>query len=360
MSNLVCVTSTQSTGCTFIDWSIHWLSGTDTFYSVTDGIIKLTDSPLGVANAHGHKRNHPKGFDQTKDVVDQLKAVDYHGILSMYPVALKIDASARELGIPITESHVFDANNMDSITEFSRQDFAKCWDYCQDNNIKIIFVAPSITNPVYFLTGRSLDRQLLNEKPYSSSDEFMQDYLNIFFKESLTVWEDSYGLKNKWDLREFLALNLRPYNMLTPNQYIDFAQQHLYIDSQEIWYNGKEVMFDIMQYLNIKVDMGRLPHWEDQYKVWQGMQTKILKFSWNYEYICDCIVKNFYYNLSSYNLTLQQEALIQHLLIFKYGLNLKSWGLDKFPNNTQDLHLLLEPNRAHKVDDIYNTLKGKE
>jgi hypothetical protein len=359
MSNIFCVTSTQSTGCTFIDWSIHWLSGADTFYSITSGVIKLTDSPLSNINAHGHKRNHPKGFAQTKDAVDHLTNTTYNGELSIYPVALKIDASAKELGIPITESHVFDANNMDSITDFSQQDFAKCWDYCHDNNVKIIFVSPSSTNPVYFLTGRSLDRQLLNEKPYASIDDFMQDYLNIFFKESLTVWEDSYGLRNKWDLREFLALNLRPYNQLTQNEYIDFTQQHLYIDSQEIWHDGERTMVDIMQYLGINLDKTRLPQWEDQYRIWQAMQTKILKFSWNYEYICDCIVKNFYYNLSSYNLTLQQEALIQHILIFKHGLNLKSWGLEKFPNNTQDLHLLLEPNRAHKVEDIYN-IKGKQ
>jgi len=53
-------------------------------------------------------------------------------------------------------------------------------------------------------------------------------------------------------------------------------------------------------------------------------------------------------DLSRFELNLNQEASIQHVLIYKYDLNLKTWGLEKFPNNTKKLHELLEPN-IHKI-----------
>ena len=49
---------------------------------------------------------------------------------------------------------------------------------------------------------------------------------------------------------------------------------------------------------------------------------------------------------------LWQEAIVQHILIYKYNLNLKNWQLKKFPDNTQDLHKLLETN-IHPTKILY-------
>lgn len=67
-------------------------------------------------------------------------------------------------------------------------------------------------------------------------------------------------------------------------------------------------------------------------------------FSRNFDNIIDAIVNNRFMSLSRYRLDLIKEALIQSALITKYNLNLMCYGLDKFPDNTQDLHSLLEPN----------------
>ena len=66
------------------------------------------------------------------------------------------------------------------------------------------------------------------------------------------------------------------------------------------------------------------------------------------------IVDNFYYDIGEYKLNIAQEAAIQHVMLYKYNLNFKIWQLEKFPNNTQDLHKLLEPNTFHKLDNLYN------
>jgi len=49
--------------------------------------------------------------------------------------------------------------------------------------------------------------------------------------------------------------------------------------------------------------------------------------------------------------------MMQHALIYKHGLTLKGWGLENFPDDTKDLHQLLEPNVYHDVEDLYNCLK---
>ena len=47
------------------------------------------------------------------------------------------------------------------------------------------------------------------------------------------------------------------------------------------------------------------------------------------------------------------------MIIYKHNLGLKTWQLEKFPANTQDLHTLLESNTLHNLDDIYGLLKDK-
>jgi hypothetical protein len=343
---MFCVTSTHSAGCTFVDWSVHWLSGAEVFYNTELRLIELTLNPLGSVNAHGHKRNHPKGSKQTKYYIDCFNKITNDHLLSFYPTALKIDMCAEDLSIHVDQ---LTATAMDSILAYQEKDYAKIWDLCSRNNVNIVYISPA-DNPVYFSINRSLDRQLLKEIPYTSKEEAQLDYLNVFFKESFAEWQ-AKGLTNKWDLREFLALNLRPYLQKT-NPYIDFALPHLYIDSQELWYNGYNALCKIMDYLDIKIDSSRIQHWLLIYKQWQDRQLEILKFTWNLDHICKSIVDNYYYPLES--LDLQQEAIIQHVLIFKYGMNIRGWGLEKFPNNTQDLHKLLEVNTIHTVKDIYN------
>ena len=71
MKKLVCCTSNYSVGCTFLDWSIHFLSGQDKFFSVDKNTwIDLINNPLNILNAHGHQKNHPSGFDSTKKFVE--------------------------------------------------------------------------------------------------------------------------------------------------------------------------------------------------------------------------------------------------------------------------------------------------
>ena len=105
-----------------------------------------------------------------------------------------------------------------------------------------------------------------------------------------------------------------------------------------------------MDFCELPIDQARLDSWLVVYREWQQLQLNILEFTFNYQHIVDAIVNNWYYKLD--NLTFEQEIVIQHCLIYQHGLNLQTWQLEKFPDNTQQLHRLLEPN-THKIESIY-------
>ena len=96
-----------------------------------------------------------------------------------------------------------------------------------------------------------------------------------------------------------------------------------------------------MNWVELPIDNDRYNQWVPIYEDWQQIQMNSLRFQYNYKHIVDCVVNNWSYNI---DLTFDQEVVIQHLLIYQHNLNLKTWQLKKFPGNTKDLHLLLEPN----------------
>jgi hypothetical protein len=61
-------------------------------------------------------------------------------------------------------------------------------------------------------------------------------------------------------------------------------------------------------------------------------------------------------DLNRFNLDIVQEAAIQHILLYKHSLSIKTWQLEKF-NNTKQINALLEPNTYHEVKDIYGVRK---
>ena len=89
MNQIACITSTSSLGATFVDWSIHYLSGKDKYFSTVDQQwVPLTFDPLIQSNAHKHKKNHPSGWQDTKISIETLKKQSE--FVSFYPYPLQV------------------------------------------------------------------------------------------------------------------------------------------------------------------------------------------------------------------------------------------------------------------------------
>lgn len=344
---IFCVSSIQSLGCTFLDWSLHFLSGQDYFYSTkSQSWIELKQNPLSELNSHGHKKNHPPGSANSIKCIDLLSQLDSNKLYSLYPVQLDIVAAINNLDYTIDQ--LKDPEVFNKVKNFQSQDYLKTFKHCVDNNVKIIFLAMAPEVSLYRIKIRQLDRFLTKNQAPSSTDDLVEELQKIFFSDSIDTWKN-LGLTNIWDVRERMALDSRPFDyQMDPV----LPMPHLRIDCRDWWLQGPKVISKALTFLGLTVDADRLEQWLPIYYQWQAIQAAAVEFCYYIDHIVDAIVKNIYFEI---DLSFEQEAVVQHCLIYKHNLNLKTWELKKFPNNTQDLHKLLEPN-IHPVQDIYSRL----
>ena len=149
----ICITSQQPVGCTFIDWSIHFLSGQTTFFNANDNQwIELTCNPLDQVNAHNHKKNHPAGLDETNKTLDQFDQQET-GVFTAYPQLLLFNQTAKKLNLtPDKNNSNPDINNQ--ILEYQQQDYADLFKMCAQRDTKIIYVDSSPEIDLYYTNFR--------------------------------------------------------------------------------------------------------------------------------------------------------------------------------------------------------------
>jgi hypothetical protein len=342
MSKLVCSTSWHPVGCTFLDWSINYLSGQNKILNRNLGWIKLVDNPVQKINAHGHKKNHPSGFDQTVECVDFLRKQS--DLVTLYPFPLSADLAAAKLGKDMSN---INASDWQQIKDYSIHDYNQTLQWLSDQGADIVFVSLNKSLVVYQnIEIRSLDRLFHINHPAKTFQDVRDSLDQVFFKDSTAQWK-KLNLVHSWDIRERLALDTRPFDLIVEN--VNLAVEHHWVDCQELWHNGTEKILEILSWLRLEVDQSRLKNWYKIYAQWQSLYLKKLSFQFNYQHIVDCVVNGWSFPI---NLTFDQEVVIQHCLIYQHNLNLKTWRLEKFPSNTIELHQLLEPN-FHPIAKIY-------
>jgi hypothetical protein len=344
--NVVCTTSKNSVGCSFVDWSINFLSGNNTYFNVKQSKwIELSNNPVDKYNSHGHKKNHPSGLTDTIEHINEFLK-NPTGLYTMYPFPLHVDSVCRLLGIECNRLSVPDLLNL--VQQSQHRDYVNLINYCIDKSVKVIYVHNNYQSVGHSWNIRSLDRQIIKPEPYETLDFAYQDFYKVYFNDNSSSW-NSTNSNSRWDIRENIALNIRPFDSRMFAE-IGITKPHLWVDCQELWHNTSEVLIRIMKFISVPINSQRWDDWLPVMCAWQDIQRRNLKFHYTLDHIVNSIVNDWYYPLEP--LTLQQEAIIQHCLIYKHNLNLKTWQLEQFPNNTQDLHTLLEVN-PHSIALLY-------
>jgi hypothetical protein len=180
-----------------------------------------------------------------------------------------------------------------------------------------------------------------------------QDYIDYFFLDSKEKW-NSLNLHNVWDQREFLALNLRPFEYKTIANLFEHTDNYYQINSVDLWNTFDTNVNSLFEYLEINIDSDRYKKWISVYSEWRRIHQDRMLFCWYFKIIINNIIKGHDMDLGRFNLDIVQEVAIQHYLIYKHNLNFKTWQLEKFIN-TKQLHNLLEPN-IHPLTEN-NTIK---
>ena len=338
--------SASSVGGTFVDWSIHFLSGQTVYYQAKQcKWIELTHNPLDInSTAHKHQKNHPRGSVRTAAMMAQFEQFPADQLFSAYFYPMSITEATQQLGFEITD--LGNGQHLQAVHDRISADYTDTFTQCHNQGTRLVMLAPPPVDTLYSLTQRDTPFLLLESRHAQSHNEKFADDQGVFFSGSSKTWQE-LGLTHKWDIRERLALDTRPFVYVDYNPKL--TMPHLWIDSRDLWINGPAVIQRIMNYLELPIHNSRLTAWLTIYYEWQKIHAQALEFGFYHKHIVDAIVNDTYFEI---DLTFEQEVVVQHCLIYKHNLNLKTWNLEKFPTNTRLLHKLLEPN-MHNISDIY-------
>lgn len=332
---IVCSTSRgKQVGCTFLDWSIYFLSGqTEHFNIETETWAPLVQNPLQDTTAHGHPRNRSFGVNRTQKVISRFQ--DLTGLSSFYMIVPPVYEAADYLGI---NQQTITPDQWHDVVNYSDTFYNKSLALASEQGVKIIFVSLDDNLNIFANTLRYLHKMPFDDRMAESKEDLSDAYDKLFYQDSIEHWK-SIGLDTKWDKRERIALKQKLFDYSPIKVELDF--EHYWINATNLWHDAKRELPKILTWLGLQLNPDRFEEWKPIYQKWQEMMLDTLQFQYNHKHIVDSIVNNWSYSI---DLTFEQEAFIQHCLIYQHNLNLKTWQLEKFPNNTQELHKLLEPN----------------
>ena len=314
MSKVVTIITDPATGGTFLSWSLHYLAGHTTHLTSSGKYVDLPDNPVQKHNAHGFERINT---DST-----------YKGVKSA--IAL-LDNPEREresknlFNVLYVHSKCY---HLDKHTEWHR-----AFNLMLEKKYPVILVRLPKTQVLY--------HSLLQLR---RSEQTQDTRLEYFFS-NLTKQRKKLILASVYDKREFIALHFRPFDF---DQYATLfnslpdRNNILHLLSIDVWQNLDNTIHDIMKFIDIPINSKRYEKWLIVYAQWKQIHTKRIMWCWYFDTIIEYILKGYSMDLERFDLDLYQEAVIQHVLIYKYGLNLKTFELYKF-TNTKQLHDLLEP-----------------
>lgn len=269
-------------------------------------------------------------------------------MLTLYPLNMDYETAAKECNVDLSTVHIVENNNKIFNQQF--QDFRDLWLYLQSVDSKIVYIEDDPNLILVRSEPRSTERGLTSSVA-TTVEEINQERQMLFFPTSMATWKE-LNLTDIWDERERQALDIRPFSspIDTRESMLPFEFPHIRITTSEFWNQGESVIKRVMSFCDLEIDQSRWDQWVNIYDTWKKVLEPRVSFCYRLPVILKCIVNNWYYDIGE--LTFIQEVIIQHCLIYKHNLNLKTWQLDKFPQNTQDLYKLLEPN-IHQTQDIY-------
>lgn len=316
---IVGILGASGCGGTFLDWSIHYLSGGTTHWVMRSNNLErepnpdfftdtnkwntyarqadIPDNPLLNNTAHSHKKTHPN-IDTLPLVIKELKKQPQDQLYTFY--------------------------YMDSM----RAD--------QQSTIhnELIKQYPKIKFITYTYSPSSLDAIFYLQ---------LEKLPNIIKKYGVDISNAPI-----WTQRELLSLRYKSaIKGQTINEIITPHSNSLELQFDDFYIRLHVKIFEILRFLKLPVDSDRLAQWRQMYAQWQ--ENSGVRFYADLNIIVDAIVKGNSLSLAEYNMTLPKEVVIANRLLYNYNLVLKAEGLEQLGNNTQEWYNLLEENIYHNV-----------
>ena len=297
---IVAFTSPHSGGATFMDWSWHWLKGSDYFWNLKRGWIPLIYDPIKVKNAHGHRKNHPNGFEKWEKFLGSAKQEsDATGKdISFYP------------GIAPTADNLNDYVN--HINSMIKQ--------------KVVVVVIKKTQEFPYGSART---DLLDD--YSTLLESDPDLPSGISRKKLREMESTRTVSQQKTWLEKIDLAF------------DLLDKEVVVVTDKDWtHQPEQTMIKICGRLGTVIDPGRLVSWRPIMHQWCENYKKT-EFFYSHELplMADKIVAGESMDLTPFNFKLTEESLLMMYVMKRHGRRL-ILPTDYFPKNTLDLHRFLK------------------
>ena len=297
---IVAFTSLAAAGATFMDWSWHWLKGSDSSWNYEKGWLPLIGDPLKEMNAHRHPKNHPKGFEEWEKFLDPAGKESHNTgkDISFYP---------------------FIQPTADNLNDYM-------------NNINLL-----IKQKVGVVVIKKTQ-----EFPYGSARaDLLDDYYT--FLESNTDLPSDIDRKK---LREMVSMRIVAQQktwLVKIDLAFDLLDKEVIIVIDKEWANQtEETMIEICKRLGTVIDPGRLVRWRPIMHRWCENYKKA-EFFYNHEIplMADKIVAGESMDLQPFNFGLTEESLLMMYVMKRHGRRLII-PTNLFPKNTLDLHRFLK------------------
>jgi len=328
MSNIFFVPYHNSGGH-FLTWSMYYLCGYDEYFSKDeDKYISLPEIDNTITqtrkNFHIFKPTKSRGYNDTLNKIGKAEFI--------YASVISDELAAKHLNIDLNYQ---DDNHKKQLEEFNAEDSIKLFNISKDYPLVFIDYCDYDYRNQFYNNRNPLSR---SSKSYDSFEDELKE-VELFYSSKTGNYFD----ENIWDRREKLALMLNYlYKKFDYYKHFDKTLPHLYYNTDDIWNGLDSIVYEIAEFFNQKIDYDRFTSWKIIYSRWRENHKQY--FSRHLNRITRAIVNNEYLSLKRFEMDFYKECLIQSSLIYDYNLNLKTWGLEKFPENTRDLHSLLEPN----------------
>ena len=328
-------------GSHFIDWSVYFLSGQDQYF---DGSIKRQlsiDFPVGSKNFHHHNSLAAWGFVDLKEKIN-LASESQVPVTNIYLSPLILQKIIKLLHS--TSIDLANKTQMDQANEYLLADIQDALAWLQQSPYPLSFFDLAKDDYLHSFYNDRAPLEYLEGIRVDSIDESLKSYTDTFFPDLPRHFD-----QNIWDRREQLALvicQMLDKSTVDYSSMLDQKKPYLYYNTDDIWNNFQTVTREMLDFFDLPIVEDRVEKWTTIYNKWRTNHDPC--FSRHYDRILEAIVNNKYVNLRRFNLNFYKEVLIQHGLITRYNLNLKTWQLTTFPSDTLELHKLLELN-IHKL-----------
>lgn len=293
-------------GATFLDWSLHYLSGNDTYWqNKKNKWIELRENPLTKNNAHYHEKNILSG---DKEILKFWNNISNFTIETGKLYSFRLEPQYETL-----------ANDwikfLPLICKKHKLIYLQNRDFCN----------PLLVRGVEEYT-RGLDLRAKEDR-------------NILYKSMLLRLFDGKKISKNIDtggkMRNFIFFNLKNlrknYNMNLESLKLENFYQ---VDHEDFLNFPENTIRKIFYFLDLKLEETKLKQWCIIHFEWKKFFIPAITFNNDLQKICYHIKNKLSFDLKKYDLDLFQEAIIMKHFFESFNSFLKVGSLNTFPDDT--------------------------